>query len=55
MGSLLIFCWFACTRVGLLRSALRWVESARLARRGERAGVALPADVMREIREALST
>jgi GT2 family glycosyltransferase len=55
MGSLLVFGWFACTRVGLLRSALRRVEAVRLARRGERAGAALPADVMREIREALAT
>jgi len=54
-GALLTFGWFACTRVAILRSALRWVESVRLARRSKRAVDALPADVMREIREALST
>jgi GT2 family glycosyltransferase len=54
-GSLLVFGWHACTRVSAARSLLRWIESVRLKMRAQRAGSGLAPDVVRELREALST
>jgi len=40
-GVLLTFAWRACTRMPVLRSALRWIESVRLAQRARRGGAGL--------------
>ena len=53
-GWLLTLGWHACTRVGVARSALRWLESRRLLRRGDRGRTSLSSQVQVEIREALT-